>query len=193
MNKPQPSRTAAFAQRSLVGPDQGSSPARDSSVSTVRVKLIGVSDEASACAPAPSSARTRRHTRALGLAADRAPVNDHAPWRDVRGPVQNPERSYQALAFARTMPAIPLDQLGLESEASGVREIRRLQLRLDPSEPVTPGEEITGSVTLRVAALKRNPLARVWERWAQQSPVVAIWTLAVMCVLSALAVNVLAR
>lgn len=178
MNAPQRSRTTAFAQTWSAGLDGRSSPTHDSSVSTVRVKLIGSAEEA--CTNAAATAlhrRPRRDTGALPGLVDRS-----AP----------PEPSHQPLAFAPTLPAIPLAELGLDREDSGVREIRHLQLRVDPSDAASRSDR-SSSPTLRMAALPRRSWAGAWERWTQQSPVVAIWTVAVMCVLWSLALHVLMR
>jgi|GEM_PF-4163973 len=164
-----------------------------SSVSTMRVKLIGANDEARAPL---LDGKTRPYPSALPdpstcVEVDN-PGDDNEYWHDVSGLMDSADRSYQPIAYAHTLPAISLEDLELED--SGVREISRLQLWLHPRDSVVPSiEQRDGAPTLRVSAAERGQLERAWQAWEQQSPGMTILTATVMCVISALAVSLFAH
>ena len=185
MSKPERSRHAALDQTWPAGVHHRHAHTPVHSVSTLRVKLIGACE---APLPRPGESKTRPYPSALDC-------NRHDdPWHDVSHLLDSPDHAYQPLAFARTMPAIPVEELELED--SGVRELRRLQLRLDPcdlpaSAPRSP-EPRAGTPTMRMRAQRRGALASAWRSWEQQPPGMAIVTATALCVLSALAVSLLA-
>jgi hypothetical protein len=195
MSKPERSRIAAFDQTWPVGVDLGRAPTLISSVSTVRVKLIGATQDVAATLPSSADGKTRPYPSALPsledcIAVDNTAHNDADEWHDVSGLVVTAS-SHQALAYARTLPAIPIEELGLED--SGVHEIQRLRLWLHPRDSVPCPEPRDGTPTLRVNAAPRGLLARAWEAWEQQSPGMAIFTATVLCVVSVLAVSLFAH
>ena len=184
MHKPERSRSAALDQTWRDGAWQGSTETSTNAVSTLRVKLIGAHDEV----------RTQSGdgaTRPYRSFSEHIPVNDTADdnvyWHDASSLLETADRSYQPMAFAHTMPDIPLDELGYED--SGVREIMRLQLWLHPRD----AEQRAGMPTMRVNAAKRGVLSRAWQAWEQQSPGMTILTATVLCVVSALAVTLFAQ
>jgi len=186
MHKPKRSRTAALDQTWPDGVDTRSMPASGSSVSTLRVKLIG----------GPEEATSDGKTRPLAALSEHDPVNDtdtedNVYWHDASSLLQNADRSYQPLAFAHTLPAIPIDELGPED--SGVREIIRLQLWLHPRDSDPSAAQGDGTPTMRVNPVQQGPLARAWGAWEQQSPGMTILTATVLCAISALAVSLFAH
>ena len=159
-------------------------------VSSAPVRIIGTDTDTRAT-PANFS-KTKRYPGILPSYEDCIPLPDTAyderDWRVISAK----DVSFLADPFAHTMPAITPEDLGCED--SGVHEVGRLRLTLDPrdsapdeqtqTEPLTP--------TLRLRPLKKPPLKRAWQRWEQQSPLIAIGTAASFCLLSALLVSILA-
>lgn len=158
-------------------------------VSTAPVRIIGTD------AKPANFGKTKRYPSILPSHEDCIPQPDSAnhgrDWRVLSAKdVSFLADDSDALAFAPTMPAISLEELGIED--SGVHEVGRLRLALDPrdSAPDEPAEPLTP--TLRLRPLKKPPLKRVWQRWEQQSPLITIGTAAAFCLLSAFLVSLLA-
>jgi hypothetical protein len=184
MHKPQRSRNAALDQTWRDGVGRAPTLMPVSSVSTLRVKLIGANDEAPA---ALVDGKTRPYPSALVTLDD--PADDNEYWHDVTSLLETANEA--ALPYAHTLPAISLEQLGLED--SGVHELQRPRLWLHPRDSAPRIDLSDGSPTMRVTALeRRSPLARVWHAWEQQSPGMTIFTATVLCVMSALAVSLFA-
>jgi len=187
MHRSERSRNAALDQTWRDGIGGAPTCVPVSSVSTMRVKLIGANDEARA---PMLDGKTRPYPSAC-VEVDN-PADDNEYWHDVSGLMETADRSYQPIAYAHTLPAISLEDLPLED--SGVREISRLQLWLHPRDSVAPSfEQRDGSPTLRVSAAERGQLERAWQAWERQSPGMTIFTATVMCVISALAVSLFAH
>ncbi|HTU63233.1 MAG TPA: hypothetical protein VMF89_32455 [Polyangiales bacterium] len=192
MHRSERSRNAALDQTWPDGVGGAPTLMPVSSVSTLRVKLIGGNTDAH---EPLLEGKTRRYPSALpdpsGIEVDN-PADDNEYWHDVSGLMETADRSYQPIAYAHTLPAISLEDLELED--SGVREIRRLQLWLHPRDSVVPSlEQRDGAPTLRVSAAERGQLERAWQAWEQQSPGMTIFTATVLCVISALAVSLFAH
>jgi hypothetical protein len=170
------------------------------------VKFIGTPSESEpAAVPAPAHfGKTTRYASVLPSFEDCIPQpnvadDDHdwraVSWRDIAGL----DHTRQALAFAQTLPAMAA--LELMPEDSGVREISRLRLALDPrdSDPGAglshdqPPRSDTGTPTMRVTRSVDAPLTRrARQLWQQQTPFVAIICAAALCVASALVASWLA-
>jgi hypothetical protein len=156
-------------------------------VRMVRVQIVGTDPGSESAVTAASFGSTKRYPSILPSHEDCIAQPDTAyddrDWRvlsgrDVSFFTDDPQ---QAMAFARTLPAITREELGFEE--SGVHEIDRLRLTLDP-DCLTP--------TLRMKPCAEAPHTRAWQRWENQSPFIAIGTAATFCVLSALVVSLLA-
>jgi hypothetical protein len=188
MNKPERSRIAAFDQTWPAGVDLGHAPTlvnAASSVSTLRVRLVG-----DAVRPSEDG-KTRPYPSALPSFEEPGVVENDTEWRDVSDLLDAPDRSYGALAYAHTLPDIPVVELGLEE--SGVHQVPRLSLWLHPRDSVSTADQRDGAPTLRVSAASVGPLARAWAAWEQQSPGMTIFMATVLCVVSALAVSLFAH
>ena len=192
MHKLGRSRNAAWDQTWPDGVGGAPTVMPVSSVSTLRVKLIGGNTDAR---EPLLDGKTRPYPSALpdvsGIDFDN-PADDNEYWHDVSGLMETADRSYQPIAYAHTLPAISLEDLELED--SGVREISRLQLWLHPRDSVAPSvEQRDGVPTVRVSAAERGQIERAWQAWEQQSPGMTIFTATMLCVISALAVCLFAQ
>jgi hypothetical protein len=130
-------------------------PAQSGAVRMMRVQMVGA---AASAEPARAVRGTQGYGNAPALPSFEAEsANEQAEernsWHETRAWMEREDARVRALAFAPTMPAIPLASLvGMEGllhgEESGVREIERprprpdhregLQLRLEARDSVPP-------------------------------------------------------
>lgn len=171
----------------------GAGVAHAGPVSTVRVKLVGTASEAAA-SDRPRFDTTQSYGRVLPsyedcIALDRCDEAAREEFEDITNLVDHHDAFQHALAYARTIPAMTPQELGLSG--TGVPEPERLQLWLEPRDSLSAVEQaprLRGPKTLRVAAA-RHPLSRAWHVWEQLPASIAIGTAATFCLLSALAVS----
>ncbi|HET8935298.1 MAG TPA: hypothetical protein VFN67_17740 [Polyangiales bacterium] len=197
MRKPERSVPDVFNQTWNRKLDVIPAVSRAGPVSTARVRIIGTDTDTDTRATLPSFGKTQRYPSVLPSHDDCIPQPeakyDERDWRllSVKD-VSFLADGNDALPFARTLPALTHEDLGIEE--SGVHEVGRLRLTLDPSDS-TPdaqrhGEPLTP--TLRLRPSSQLPLKRAWQRWEEQSPIITIGTAATFCLLSALLVGMLA-
>lgn len=144
------------------------------SVVTLRVQLIGTDSKTQT---RPRFDRTQRYPRVLPGCQSEQDARDWrtVSLRDFTCVADEGDVSRQALAFARTDPALPsVEHLFAEPR------LGELQLALDRHDDP--------SATLRISRQRPS----VYQLWQRQSPLMAAGMAATICVLSALFVTLLA-
>jgi len=166
-------------------------PARADAVSTLHVKVIGTDPAAGAMTSERRFDKTQSYGRVLPssedcIALDSEVDEERNVFMDVTCMFERNDAFEQAIAFARTLPALaPPPRLA----ASGVRARERVQLRLEPADRPAAFDrshaEPDGSPTLRLSALARRSRPQPWR------VLFAFGTAAAICFMCVLAVQLL--
>ena len=192
MHESQPSTDRSWARTCGTWRVTAPAPARADAVSTLRVKVIGADPDADAVTSKRRFDKTQSYGRVLPSSEDCITLDSEVDeernvFMDVTGLFERHDAFDQAVAFARTLPALPPAPT---LAASGVRPRERLQLRLEPRDHVTATLDRShaqpdNSPTLRLSAMARSSSSHPWRVW------VAFSTAAAICFMSVLAVQLL--